>query len=129
MNFEKLNTMAGWERKKALYLIEIAEQLGMNIDSYGEIGVNQNSGNTYLWLEDYMFCLYMPINCELRKSDVYASYSCPEDGTEYEILLENCSLNELEGWANFIYDNKPEEGYENVTDGEEWFNLYWENKK
>ena len=71
----------------------------------------------------------MPINCELRKSDVYASYSCPEDGTEYEILLENCSLNELEGWANFIYDNKPEEGYENVTDGEEWFNLYWENKK
>ena len=60
MNLDKLNTMCNWERKKAIYLMEIAEnKLNMNLSNYGEIAVNQNSGYTYLWLEDYNFTLYM----------------------------------------------------------------------
>ena len=62
----KINEMCGWERQKAVYLIGVAESLGMDLDSYGEVAVNKNSGYTYLWSEDYNFSLYMPINCEFN---------------------------------------------------------------
>jgi hypothetical protein len=124
MNFESLNKMCGWERQKAMFLIQTAENLGMDIDCYGEIGVNQNSGYTYLWLEDYQFCLYMPINCELTKGDIWASYSSPENGEEFEIELGKKTLTELEGWASFINDNHLDESYEDY-DGEK----YWDEFK
>jgi len=42
--------MCGWERKKAFYLIQVAEEIGMSCleNDCGEIGVNENSGNVYL---------------------------------------------------------------------------------
>jgi hypothetical protein len=105
MDFESLNTMCGWERQKAMFLIQIAEQLGMDIDGYGQIGVNNNSGYTYLWLEDYSFTLYMPINCDLKKTDVSALWTNPEDGEEIEFDLKpNTDLDDLEKWANDLYN-------------------------
>jgi len=124
MNFESLNKMCGWERQKAMFLIQTAENLGMDIDCYGTIGVNQNSGYTYLWLEDYQFCLYMEINCELTKGDIYASYSSPENGEEFEIPLGKKTLIELEGWAIFIDEHHLDEDYEDF-DGEK----YWDEFK
>lgn len=123
MNFETLNKMCGWERQKAMYLIQIAEQLGMEIDSYGELGVNPNSGNTYLWLEDYQFCLYMPINCELTKSDIWVNYSSPENGEEFEIQLSKKSLSELEGWASYVDEHHLMEEYESY-EGIDYWNDY-----
>jgi hypothetical protein len=104
MNLDNINTMVGWEQRKAFYLIQIAQELGMNISGYGEIGVNNNSGYTYLWLEDYMFTLFMPIHCELTKTDVWAIWSNPSDGTEEEMELESSTtLQDLQDWAEQLY--------------------------
>lgn len=96
----KLNDMQGWERQKACFLIEIAEKLGMNLDSYGEVAVNSTSGNTYLWSEDYNFSLHMPINCELKKEDVYALWTNSNDGEERETNIKDMDLKAIEDWAN-----------------------------
>lgn len=99
VDFANLNKMCQWEREKAMFLIKVAEGLGMDIEGYGELAVNENSGYTYLWLEDYSFTLYMPINCDLETKDVYALWSSPYDGEEKEITLDNLTLGDLEKWA------------------------------
>jgi len=108
MDFNGLNKMVGWERTKALFLASTAENLGMSLDGYGEVAVNPNSGYTYIWLKDYNFTLYMPINCELNKSDVWVLYSCPYDGEESEIQLEDDTLNDLEEWAARMAEDSTE---------------------
>ncbi len=108
MEFNNLNKMVGWERTKALYLIQTAQDLGMDLDSYGEVAINPNSGYTYIWLEDYNFSLYMPIDCELKKKDIWILYSCPVDGEESEIQLENNTLNDLEKWAERMAEESRE---------------------
>ena len=101
VEMNKLNEMCEWERKKAIFLLNVAEDLGTDTSGYGVLAVNPNSGYTYLWLEDYNFALYMPISCELEKSDVYALYSCPIDGEETEKqLTEGTTLKDLERWAD-----------------------------
>ena len=108
MNIE-INKMCQWEREKAVFLIGVAEDLGMNIDSYGEVAVNPNSGYTYIWLEDFDFSLYMPINCELVKSDVWALWSNPNNGAEIEKQLEeDTTLEDLEQWANELNEGVEE---------------------
>jgi hypothetical protein len=96
----KLNCMQSWERQKAVFLIQIAEKLGMNLDSYGEIAVNSNSGYTYLWSEDYNFSLYMPITCELIQEDVYALWTNSQDEEEREISILGMDLKAIEDWAS-----------------------------
>jgi hypothetical protein len=95
-----LSKMCDWERKKAIFILSVAESLGMNTSRFGELAVNQSSGYTYLWLEDYSFTIYMPITCELKKEEVVALWSCSEDGEEIEFnLKENTTLKELEDWS------------------------------
>lgn len=97
MNFNQLNEMGTWERQKALFIISVAEDMGMDIDGYGEIGVNPNSGYTYVWCEDYNFTLYMPINCELQKTDMYASWFNSDNGDEEDFKLEKgTTLSDIE---------------------------------
>jgi hypothetical protein len=89
-----------WELDKANYLIKVARRLGMNTKGYGELNVNPNSGYTYLWLEDYCFTLFMPISCELKKSEIYALWINSNDGHEEEIsLTEETILEDLENWC------------------------------
>lgn len=95
----KLNSMCEWERKKAVYLMSVAQSLGISLEDYGEVAVNQNSGYTYLWSEMYNFCLYMPIGCELQKSDVYVSWTNSENGEERETKLNNMTLKDIEEWT------------------------------
>jgi len=99
VDFSNLNKMCSWERKKAIYLTEVAEKLDMDVEGYGELAVNPNSGYTYLWLEDYPFTLYMPIDCELNVDDVMVMWSSPEDGEEFEIELENKTQEDLFKWV------------------------------
>jgi len=89
VNTEKIKDMCDWERKKAIFLLSEAEKLGMNTASYGDLAVNSTSGYTYLWLEDYNFSLYMPINCDLIKTDIFALWNCSECGNEEETQLTN----------------------------------------
>lgn len=96
----KLNDMCDWERKKAIFLMSVAEDLGMDLSSYGEVAVNQNSGYTYVWSENYNFSIYMPIDCELKKEDIYALWTNSNDGEEREMSLEkNTTLKDIEDWC------------------------------
>ena len=98
MNTEKISSMCDWERKKAVFLMGIAENdLNMNLSDYGEIAVNENSGYTYLWLENCNFSLYMPISCELKKTDICALWSCSNCGEELDYSLKVCdTLKDIE---------------------------------
>ena len=95
----KFDKMGSWERQKAVYLIGICEDLGYNLNGYGEVNVNENSGYVYVWCEDYNFSLYMPITCELIKNDVYALWTNSYNGNEEEISIKDMDLNDIEKWA------------------------------
>lgn len=99
-NFE---TMTDWELDKANFLIQTARQLGMNLKGYGELSVNQNSGYTYLWSEDYPFTLYMPITCELDKESIYVLYTNMENGDEIEeSLVEFEDIDSIYRWVDLL---------------------------
>lgn len=99
----KINEMCDWERKKAVYLMGIAEDLGISLKDYGEIAVNSSSGYTYLWNENHNFSLCMPINCNLVKTDIVALWTCLECGQEEETNLKNSdSLQDIENRINDI---------------------------
>lgn len=98
-DFSALGNMCQWERQKALYLMQMAEEIGIEYaDSYGCIAVNNTSGYTYLWCEDYSFTLYMPINCDLTPDHVFVMWTNYETGEETERQLSKFmdSVNTLE---------------------------------
>ena len=92
------NLCANATRKIAL-LITKASDLGMDISGYGMADENNNSGNVYLWLEDYPFTLYIGLGSD----EIYASWSNPNDGEEEETEVKGKSLSDLEDWANQLY--------------------------
>ena len=83
------------QMRKVALLLTKASQLGMDISGYGFADENQHSGNVYLWLEDYPFCLFIG----LGQDDIYANWSNPYDGEEHETEVESMSLAELYAWA------------------------------
>lgn len=108
--------MCDWERQKAIFLMGEAEKLGISLGekSYGEVAVNSSSGYVYLYEEMLSFSLYMPINCELKKSDIYASWTCSECGQEEETqLTESDRLTDIE---ERIADIEREHNKEEHTD-------------
>lgn len=91
--------LAGWELEKALYLIQTANSLKMDLDDV-ITDVNNNSGYVYLYNEFYNFCLYMNINCELKKSDVYVIFTDIETGEETEENLSTFKdLKDIQNWC------------------------------
>lgn len=47
------------EMEKAADLIKMASKVGYDVSCYGQLAVNQTSGNVYLWLEDEPICLFI----------------------------------------------------------------------
>ena len=99
----KSNLCSNATRKIAL-LITKASELGMDISGYGFADENQNSGNVYLWLEDYQFTLYIGLGSD----DIYASWSNPMNGDEEEIEVGTKTLAQLELWAEQLYTEAEE---------------------
>jgi hypothetical protein len=97
--------MCQWEREKAVFLMSIAEErFNLDLEGYGELGMNENSGNVYLWLEDSQFTLFMPVNCELKLEDVQVMVTDINTGEEFErdIMSEQggtVTVDTLEKWA------------------------------
>lgn len=89
------NLCANALRKVAL-LITKASEIGMDVSGYGEASENPNSGNVYLWLEDYSFTLLIG---PCGPDTIYALWSNPEDGEEEEIEAAGMSLSDLEEWT------------------------------
>ena len=99
---ENLKTMTLWELEKAMFLLKTARELNMDISTSELIvSVNNNSGYTYLWSENYNFTLYMPISCELTREDVYVLWTNSENNEEIEEnFSEFFNLKDIENWAN-----------------------------
>ncbi len=95
----KSNLCSNVVRKIAL-LITKASDLGMDVGGYGFADENTGSGNVYLWLEDYQFTLYIGLGSD----EIYASWSDPYDGEEFETEAEGRTLYELELWAQGLND-------------------------
>ena len=95
----KSNLSRNANRKIGL-LITKASELGMDVSGYGMADENQNSGYVYIWLEDYMFTLYIGLGSD----DVSALWTNMNDGEETEIEVGSQSLADLESWANSLYD-------------------------
>jgi hypothetical protein len=89
--------------RKGALLITKADDLGMRLDGYGELGENSSNGNVYLWLEDYNFTLYI----DLGSDDIKALWSSPIDDREEIISLEDMSYLDIEEWS-FDLDNQVE---------------------
>jgi DNA-directed RNA polymerase subunit RPC12/RpoP len=52
---------------------------GLRTDKYTQAGVNQSSGNVWVWDEDWAGCVYCSIGF-----DVSWSYTCNECGEEFD---------------------------------------------
>lgn len=52
---------------------------GLSTSPYTQAGLNENSGNVWVWDEDWAGCIACSIGF-----DVFWVYSCPECGHEYE---------------------------------------------
>lgn len=54
-------------------------QAGLKVDKYTQAGLNESSGNVWVWSEDWAGCVACSIGF-----DVFWVYSCPECGEEHE---------------------------------------------
>ena len=59
--------------------LKAIRQAGLSITKYTQAGVNQNSGNVWVWDEDWAGCVACSIGFDVRWY-----HSCPECGAEYE---------------------------------------------
>lgn len=94
--------MCSNELRKAGLLLVKASELGINVSGYGDLSVNPNSGNVYIWLEDYPFALYIGLGSD----DIMASWSSPVDGEEFDFeLTDRTTLRDLTRWVEDCEDN------------------------
>ena len=89
------NLCANALRKVAL-LITKASDLGMDISGYGQAAENPNSGNVYLWLEDYNFTLYIDLSGD---DAITATWMDLDTGDEEFTDATDMNLRQLEDWA------------------------------
>lgn len=92
--------LCGNALRKVALLITKASDLGMDVSGYGEAAENCNSGNVYLWLEDYAITLYIGLGADT----IYACCNNSETGEEYETPAEGKTLNQLLEWAYMVCD-------------------------
>ena len=71
--------------------LKAIKKAGQRCDKYTQAGVNQSSGNVWVWSEDWPGCVYCSIGF-----DVQWSYSCGECGEECDFD----TFNELEDYAD-----------------------------
>jgi hypothetical protein len=90
----KSNLCSNATRKIGLLIVK-ASELGMDIGGYGYADENNHSGNVYLWLEDYPFCLYI----EPCDDTILAGWTNPENGDEHWCMIGSMSLSDLYAWC------------------------------
>ena len=92
--------------RKVALLITKASDLGMDVSGYGEAAENNSSGNVYLWLEDYSFCLFI----SLGSDEIYANWTDSNNGEEHDTAVGNHTLESLEAWCAELFDISETEG-------------------
>ena len=85
------------EIRKMGVLIIAATELGMDVSGYGYADVNLTSGNTFLYLEDYPFTLYIP---PCGEDEIYAMWTSGWTGEEETLNINGETLSSLHQWCN-----------------------------
>lgn len=92
--------------------LKAIKEAGLSVDKYCQAGVNQNSGNVWVWSEDWAGCVYCSIGF-----DVQWSYSCPECGEEHDFDSYDDMAHYAAKWVGQCEncsDDEPEEDSESV---------------
>ena len=69
----------GADLDRFIECVKAIRQAGLSVNEYCQAGLNDSSGNVWVWCEDWPGCVYCSIGF-----DVKWSYSCPECGEEYD---------------------------------------------
>lgn len=71
--------IAGQDAIRLADCIKFASKEGLEITKYTQCGINENSGNVWLWDEDWLGCIYQ----DMGFSGPNVSWSCPNCGNEF----------------------------------------------
>lgn len=71
--------ITGADAERLADCIKFASKQGLTIGEHTQCGVNQSSGNVWLWDEEWSGCVYCSIGF-----DVAISWTCPECGNEID---------------------------------------------
>ena len=69
----------GADLDRLVECLQAIKRAGLSVDKYTQAGVNQGSGNVWVWSEYWPGCVYCSIGF-----DVAWCYSCPECGEEHD---------------------------------------------
>lgn len=69
----------GADLERLMECLAAIKQAGKRVDKHTQAGVNQNSGDVWVWNEDWPGCLYCSIGF-----DVSWCYSCSDCGEEHD---------------------------------------------
>lgn len=69
----------GADLDRLVMCIKRVRSEGLVLNKYCQAGINQSSGNVYIWSEDWTGCVYCSIGME-----VSWLYACPECGEEHD---------------------------------------------
>lgn len=69
----------GADLERLTECLSAIRKAGLKVDKYTHAGVNQSSGNVWVWSEDWAGCVACSIGF-----DVFWVYSCRECGEEFE---------------------------------------------
>lgn len=69
----------GADLDRLIECLKAIKEAGLSADKHTQAGVNQGSGNVWVWSEDWAGCVYCSIGF-----DVAWSWSCGNCGEEYD---------------------------------------------
>ncbi len=72
----------GADLERLTECLQAIKRAGLTVDKHAQAGVNQSSGNVWIWNEDWAGCVYCSIGF-----DVAWSHSCPECGEEWDFEM------------------------------------------
>ncbi len=75
-----ITDISGQDALRLCDCIEFASKQGLSIGEDTQVGINENSGNVWLWDEDWAGCIYQDIGF----SGACFSWSCPDCGEEVD---------------------------------------------
>jgi hypothetical protein len=79
----KITTViSGQDAQRLADCISYASKHGLDVTEYTQCGVNSNSGNVWLWDENWTGCVYCTIGF-----DVSYMWSCPNCGDEQDVEI------------------------------------------
>jgi hypothetical protein len=93
MEYNFFEQFAGADLDRLSECLKAIRAAGLKTDKYTQAGINQNSGNVWVWSEDWAGAVACSIGF-----DVFRVHSCRECGEEYEFK----TYEELD---DFLQDN------------------------